>query len=285
MSDLDRFVAARPRLLAIAYRLLGSAADAEEVVQDAYIRWQQTSRDDVVSAERFLVTTVTRLALDRLSLARNARELYPGTWLPEPVSHSWPGVDDKVESVSLAFLVLLETLTPAERAVFVLHEVFDYSHAEIAELVDRDEVACRQTLKRAKDRLKERRPRFPVSKQEHARLLEAFAAACSAGDLRRLRALLADQVTLWSDGGGKVPAALDPLTGGEVVSKFVLGQMRRKAELSIAVEEVNGKPTIVARRPDGRVEDVIDLVADGETVISIYAVRNPDKLRQLSSVM
>jgi RNA polymerase sigma-70 factor (ECF subfamily) len=285
VSDVDRFIAVRPRLLGIAYRLLGSAADAEEVVQDAYVRWQQTSREDVVSAERFLVKTVTRLALDRLALARNARELYPGTWLPEPVSNDWPGVNDKMESVSLAFLVLLETLSPMERAVFILHEVFDYSHAEIAPVVERDEAACRQILKRAKDRLRERRPRFPVSNSEHAQLLEAFATACTSGDLPRLRDLLAEQVTLWSDGGGKVAAALHPVSGGDIVAKFLLGQMRRKAGLSIGVEDINGKPTIVARRPDGGVEDVVDLVTDGERIVSIFAVRNPDKLRQLSRVM
>lgn len=282
MNDLDRFVAVRPRLLAVAYRLLGSAADAEEAVQDAYIRWQQASRDDVLSAEGFLVTTVTRLCLDRLALVRNAREVYPGTWLPEPVSTDWPGVGADMESISLAFLVLLETLSPAERAVFILHEVFDYSHAEVAEIVERDEATCRQILKRAKDRVKLRRPRFPVSSDAHAELSAAFADACRSGDLPRLRDLLADHVTLWSDGGGKAPAALHPIGGADRVATFLLRQMRRKAGLTVAMEDVNGKPTIVARRDDGAIEDVVDLVADGDTIVAIYAVRNPDKLKTIA---
>lgn len=281
MSDIARFMEARPRLLGVAYRILGSAADAEEVVQDAFLRWQREPRNDVTSAEAFLVRTVSRLALDRLALARTQREVYIGPWLPEPIGASWPDTGADPDTISLAFLVLLETLTPLERAVFVLHEVFEYNHQEIGSFLDRTEGACRQLLRRAKEHIRAGRPRIQTSEAEHERLLKAFVAACKSGEIDKLRELLAEDVTLWSDGGGRAPAAITPVIGRATLAKYLLAQMRRKMALSISLERINGKLAIVSRRPSGAVEDVLDLVSSCGLITAIYAVRNPEKLQKV----
>lgn len=278
-DDLARFLAARPRLLSISYRIVGSAAEAEDVVQDAYLRWQKAPRDQVDSAEAFLVRTVTNLSLDKLDLAHKRRELYVGEWLPEPVGDAWEGYSADMDSVSLAFMVLLERLSPLERAVFVLHSVMDFDHQEIAKVIGRSEEASRQLLRRAKEHIAAGRARFKPDPEEHSRLLGAFIRAAQEGDLDALKATLAERVRLVSDGGGRVPATLRPLEGADAVAKFILAQMKNKQGLVVSVEAVNGWPAIVARTPEGKAVDVLDVVTHDGRIGEILAVRNPDKLK------
>jgi len=280
--DPDAFEAHREALAGIAYRMLGSVAEAEDVVQEAWLRWQTTPHEEVRSARAYLSKVVTRLCLDRLKSANARRETYVGPWLPEPVRTATE--DDPLalaESISLAFLVLLESLGPVERAVYLLHEAFDYSHAEVAEIVGRDEVACRQLLHRARKAVTARRPRFAPSKAAHHRMLTAFSAACVGGDPAVFEGLLAAEITSWGDGGGKAAAARRPLRGIEEVTRAWLGFFRKApAEASIAVEEINGWPAMVVHVP-GRLAGVVSLETDGERIFAIRSVVNPDKLARL----
>lgn len=281
-ADAHAFEAHRAALASIAYRMLGSASEAEDVVQEAWLRWQVTPHEEVRSARAYLSKVVTRLCLDRLKSARARRETYVGPWLPEPVRTE---TEDeplaRAEEISLAFLVLLESLGPLERAVYLLHEVFDYSHAEVAEIVGRDEVACRQLLHRARKAVAARRPRFAPSKQAHQRMLGAFAAAIASGDPAKLEGLLAEDITSWGDGGGKAAAARRPLHGPHDVARAWLGFHRKApAGTAVAVEEINGWPALVVR-VDGRIAGVIALETDGERVFAIRSVVNPDKLARL----
>jgi RNA polymerase sigma-70 factor (ECF subfamily) len=268
--------------------MLGSAADAEDVVQDAYLKWQSAPRDDVRSERAFLSTMVTRLCLDQLASARVRREKYVGTWLPEPVRtglgvqpEPQAAVPPDLESISLAFMVLLQSLTPVERAVYLLHEVFDYSHGEIAQILGREEASCRQLLHRAKDSVHAGRPRFAPDKQAHQRLLGNFMTAIGAGDLDGLKSLLANDVTAWSDGGGKVSAATQVLEGADRVARFYHGVGKKMPpDTSFAIEEINGWPALVLRMA-GEIESVINLETDGQLIYGIRAMRNPDKLARL----
>jgi RNA polymerase sigma-70 factor (ECF subfamily) len=276
---LQSFEAHRSSMLAIAYRMLGSAAEAEDVVQEAWLRWQATEREAVRSERAFLSTVVTRLALDRLKSARASREQYVGPWLPEPV-RTESQVDP--ESISLAFLVLLESLSPVERAVYLLHEVFGYSHAEVAVMVDKEEATCRQILHRAREHIHARRPRFATSKQAHERLVTGFISACVSGDLDGLQRLLAEDVTSWADGGGRVRgAALKPVRGANAVARLFLGLMK-KAPAGVTPElvDVNGWPALVLRL-NGTVFDVISFETDGERIHAIRSVLNPEKLTRI----
>jgi RNA polymerase sigma-70 factor (ECF subfamily) len=276
---LQSFEAHRSSMLAIAYRMLGSAAEAEDVVQEAWLRWQATEREAVRSERAFLSTVVTRLCLDRLKSARASREQYVGPWLPEPVR-----TDSQVdpESISLAFLVLLESLSPAERAVYLLHEVFGYSHAEVAEMVDKEEATCRQILHRAREHIHARRPRFAPSKQAHERLVTGFMSACVSGDLDGLQRLLAEDATSWADGGGRVRgAALNPVRGANAVARLFLGLMKKApAGITPELADVNGWPALVLRL-NGTVFDVITFETDGERIHAIRSVVNPDKLTRI----
>lgn len=278
----EPFLELQPKLLSVAYRILGSAADAEEVVQDAFIRWQRADRSQVRSPEAFLTTIVTRLSFDRLALARTKREHYVGPWLPEPISSDWPGATGDPLTLSLAFMLLLEKLTPLERAVFVLHEAFDYEHKEIGAMLGRTEAACRQLLKRAKAKLKAERP-VPeaTSADNHEQLLKAFAEACYSGDVTKVCRLLKEDVTFYSDGGGKAAAALRPIVGRAAVGQFILSQMPRKAHLTAGIEGVNGRAAIVVRQTDGSVEDVLDLSIRNGLIDAVLAVRSPEKLHRL----
>ena len=275
----------RPLLFSIAYRMLGSASEAEDVLQDAWLRYRDAA--DVRSPRALAATIVTRLCLDRLKSARARREEYVGPWLPEPVLTSEQEGPDvalqRSESVTLAFLVLLEALSPEERAVFILKEAFDYGHAEIAAMLETTAENSRQLFHRAKSRLKQGRPRLSGTADERRATAERFAAAMQAGDVAALTALLARDVGLWSDGGGKVPAAGRPLTGRDEVMRFLLGLHRvgvatgLAARLSLAITEVNGEPALVVRM-SGQLDGVYVLsVADG-VIEGIRSVRNPDKL-------
>jgi RNA polymerase sigma-70 factor, ECF subfamily len=286
MTELTAFNEHRPLLFSIAYRMLGSAADAEDVVQDAWLRYR--GADDVRSPRAFAATIVTRLCLDRLKSARTAREEYVGPWLPEPILTTEEGPDvtlQRSESVTLAFLVLLETLSPEERAVFILREVFDYSHEEIAEALALTPANCRQLLHRAKGKIRNR-PAHPRDARTGAQVLGRFAEALKTGDARELTALLTEDVGFWSDGGGKVAAARRPLAGRAEVLNFLVGLHRTAiasgayASGSFSLQEVNGEPALLIRVGD-RLDSVFVLSIHDDRIAAMRVVRNPDKLRYI----
>lgn len=277
------FVALRPRLLGIAYRLLGSMWDAEDVVAEAMVRWLRTDRTEVREPVAFLTTVVSRLALDQLRSARVARETYVGPWLPEPVRTAPSPLDGLVkrETLSLATLRLMEQLTPPERAVFVLREAFDIPYAQIAEILELGEGNARQLLHRAQAKLAEGRRRTAADAAEHEALLERFLGAVSSGELEELEDLLAADVVAYSDGGGKVHAARRPLVGRDRVMRFIAGLIRHFGGYAGRPEMLwaNGQPAV--RFTLGAEEQLVALeVRDGK-VQSIFTVRNPDKLAHL----
>jgi RNA polymerase sigma-70 factor (ECF subfamily) len=280
MNRTEVFQSQRARLFAIAYRMLGSAAEAEDVLQDAWLRWE--AADGIDSPPAWLSTVVTRLSLDRLKSAQRTRETYVGPWLPEPVRTDAEPVDP--ESISMAFLVMLERLTPVERAAYLLHEVFDYSHAEVAAMLEREEATCRQIYHRAKSHLQQGRARFAPSRAEHERLLRAFADALARGDVGALEATLATDATLYADSGGKVPAAArKPLQGGHAIAQFFAGLVRKfppAADQRYEVVEVNGWPALVGRRADGT-NFALSIETDGDKIFAIRNVVNPDKLARV----
>ncbi len=275
---MDAFAKHRPRLVGVAYRMLGSAAEADDVVQDAWLRWQAADQAAITSAEAWLTTVVTRLCLDRLKSARARRETYVGPWLPEPVKTD-ATVDP--ESISMAFLVLLERLTPVERAAYLLHEVFGYGHGEVAAMLGKEEATCRQTYHRARERIRAGRPRFSPTRAEHERLLRAFAEAMARGDVQALERTLAADATLWADSGGKVRAAARrPVVGAEAIAKFFAGVVRKFAsepDQRFEIAEVNGWPALVGRRGDAAFFALSIETRDG-AIAAIRNVLNPDKL-------
>jgi RNA polymerase sigma-70 factor (ECF subfamily) len=279
----------RPLLFSIAYRMLGSVMDAEDVVQDAYVRWQEASDADVRSPRAYLATIVTRLCINQLRSARVQREVYVGPWLPEPlVTEQTPDPSSSLElaeSLSMAFLVLLERLSPIERAVFLLHEVFDFEYAEIARIVDKTEANCRQILARARKHVGAPRARFEADPHQAEGLMQRFTQAAGAGDMEGLLAVLAEDITLWADGGGKVPgAALKPVRGSTPVARFVIGIMRRfvPAESTVRPAEMNGQPGFIAYVTGRPLAALIFDIRD-ERIHTIYAIGNPDKLQTLQT--
>jgi RNA polymerase sigma-70 factor, ECF subfamily len=283
-SRAAAFASARPFLFSIAYRMLGSVMDAEDLVQDAYLRWHEAPEADVRSPRAYLATIVTRLAINQLQSARSKRETYVGTWLPEPlVTEDTPDTVELAESLSMAFLVLLERLSPIERAVFLLHEVFDFEYGEIARMVDKTEANCRQLLARARKRVGSSRARFEADPAQARRLTQRFTEASVAGDMDALLAMLEEDITLWADGGGKVPgAALKPVRGATPAARFVLGVMRRfvPAETTVRPAEINGQPGFIAYVSGRPLSALIFDIREGR-VHTIYAIGNPDKLQTL----
>jgi len=289
--DPDLFTTDRPLLFSIAYRMLGSASDAEDVLQDAWLRYRSVDRSAIRSPKAFATTIVTRLCLDRLKSAQRTREEYVGPWLPEPVLTSEvEGPDTMVqraESITLAFLVLLETLSPEERAVFLLKDIFEYDHAEIADILGTTVENSRQLLHRAKERLAQRRPRLAGTAESRRAIAERFARAFTAGDGSELTTLLARDVGMWSDGGGKAFAARRPLIGRDEVLNFLLG-LHRTAQLSnvthdvsVRIEDVNSEPALVLR-VGPRLESIfVFSIDDDDAVSGIRVVRNPDKLAHI----
>jgi len=283
MSRIEVFDSNRPLLFSIAYRMLGSVMEAEDVVQEAFLRWQGAHDDEVRSPSAYLSTVVTRMCIDRLRSALARREQYVGPWLPEPLlSEQVPeiaGSADLDDSLSMAFLELLESLTPVERAVFLLREVFDYDYPEIASLVGKSEANCRQIARRARHSVAARRPRFESSPEQEERLMGSFLRASLSGDMEALLALLSEDVILYSDGGGKTQAALKPIYGADRVARFLSGILR-KAPPDFAVRQtrVNGKPGFVGYFGDGSPQSVVTLeVAEG-SIMTIRLVVNPEKL-------
>lgn len=284
------FDSVRPLLFSIAYRMLGSVMDAEDVVQEAYLRWEEAPDVDVRSPRAYLATIVTRLAINHLHSARVQRETYLGPWLPEPLmtepNDDPSGSVELAESLSLAFLVLLERLSPIERAVFLLREVFDFEYAEIARIVDKSEANCRQLFARAKQHIGAREARFESNTAQARRLVERFTQAASAGDMDGLLAILAEDITLWADGGGKVPgAALQPVHGAGAVARFVVGVVQKFVPRESVVRPalVNGQPGFVAY-VSGKPTAALVFDIRGNRIRSIYAIGNPAKLEALAPV-
>lgn len=271
----------RPRLIRVAYRMLGSVADAEDVVQDAFLRWLGTDRGAVRQPEAFLRRIVTRLCLDFLKSARNQRETYVGTWLPEPIE----ATDDlEVEDdVTMPLMLALERLSPLERAAFLLHDVFGVEFDEIAETIGREPAACRQLASRARSQVRASRPRFPVQKEHGLAIAEAFFAASRSGDMQRLRSLLATDVAIYADGGGKRPAAGAPIIGLERVMQAHIGLARlfsKGPSQMLRYGVINGLPGFVTREADNEVQTTSLQIEDGR-IVAIYVMRNPDKLRRI----
>jgi RNA polymerase sigma-70 factor (ECF subfamily) len=296
-DDLAAFDRHRRLLFTLAYQMLGSVSDAEDTVQDAWLRWSAADRGEVADPRAYLVQVTSRLALDRLGSARARRESYVGPWLPEPLL-TGPGVEpvgsapaapdptdaaELSEQVSLAMLLVLETLSPTERAVFVLREVFGMPFAEVAGALDRSEAAVRQTAHRAREHVQARRPRFDADRRIQKEVTERFFAACAGGDVEALMSALAPGVVLISDGGGKAKAALRPITGADKVARFLLGIVAQGLEIPdmrTEIAEVNGSAAIVAWVGSEPLVSV-SLVAGEGGIEQVLVVRNPDKLAGL----
>ena len=276
----------RSRLWGVAYRMLGSRADADDMVQEAYLRWHgAAANDDVRAPQAWLVTTTTRLCIDRLRQRRTEREAYVGPWLPEPLVEQEPAADAATElasDLSVAFLALLERLAPEERAAFLLHDVFEADYAEIATALDKSADACRQIVSRARRRVRDERPRAHVSRAARERLVDAFIRAIELRDRGALVALFASEATLTSDGGGKAKAAQKVVSGGPSVARFLLGVLRPAREyLKLRRITVNREPG-VALIVAGRLLSITSLVTDGTRILGVYSVLNPEKLRDVT---
>jgi RNA polymerase sigma-70 factor (ECF subfamily) len=289
----------RRRLLGLAYRMLGSMADAEDAVQETYMRWHRTDRDKVSELRGFLLTTTTRICLDMLTSARARREEYVGPWLPEPIFDTAALTPDSrtelAEDLSIALLLILDRLSPLERAAFLLHDVFDFSFSEVATTLERSEAACRQLAARARTNVRAARPRGVIAPlassggidAKHARLLSAFTAATQSGDLNALTRLLASDVRVITDGGGKVRAALNMIDGADRVAQFLVDVTRKRPgawwrdDFTLRFALINGLPDIVVDAPEGPVQTAAFEI-DGDVIHALYVVRNPDKLHHLA---
>jgi RNA polymerase sigma-70 factor (ECF subfamily) len=296
----ESFEPYRRRLLGLAYRMLGSMAEAEDAVQETYLRWHGTDRAAVLDPRAFLMTTATRICLDMLTSARARREEYVGPWLPEPVLDTAALAPDRhtelAEDLSFALLLTLERLSPLERAAFLLHDVFDFSFPEVATILERNEAACRKLATRAREHVRALRPSAMAARPagpveidaKHAKLISAFAAAARSGDLNGLTQLLAQDVRIVTDGGGKVRAALKVVEGAERAAQFLVEVTRKRPDAwwrddfrpRLAI--VNGLPGVVVEAPEGAVQTTAFEI-EGDVIRAMYVVRNPDKLRHLTA--
>jgi RNA polymerase sigma-70 factor (ECF subfamily) len=287
----ETYESLRPLLFSIAYRMVGSVSEAEDIVQEAYLRHHRAVRegDEVHAPKAWLSAVTTRLAIDHLRSARVRRETYVGPWLPEPLVVTDPGPDpseqvERADSLSLAFLAVLESLSPVERAVYLLREVFGYGYDEVARIVDRTEDNCRQLATRARRHVEAHRPRFEVSRERQEELTERFMHAVETGDDDALVAMLAEDAVAYTDGGGKVRAAPRPIVGREQVARFAVFSARRGAKLTpftVHQATVNGRPGRMLVGEDGGVIGVIELDIDGDRIRAVNVVSNPDKLRHV----
>lgn len=299
MSPDVSFEPYRRRLLGLAYRMLGSMADAEDAVQETYLRWQGADRAHVSQPRAFLMTTTTRICLDMLTSARARHEEYVGQWLPEPVVDTAALTPDSAtelaEDLSFALLLTLDRLSPLERAAFLLHDVFDFSFGEVATALERSEAACRQLATRARTHVREARPRGATAAPsrsgevdaKHAQLMSAFMAATQMGDVNALTELLADDVRIFTDGGGKVRAALDVVSGADRAARFLVEVTRKRAgqwwrdDFTVRFATINGLPGIIVEAPEGTMQTSAFEI-EGDVVKALYVVRNVDKLRHLA---
>ena len=281
----------RPLMFSIAYRMLGSVTEAEDVVQDAYLRLHERSLagEVIERPEAYASTVATRLAIDALRSARRSREIYTGSWLPEPLPDDDADPAHRIErdeTLSFAFLAVLERLGPVERAVFLLREVFDVDYGNIAAIVERDEAACRQIMHRARVRIADGRPRFEADAARDAALLDSFFAALQAGDVEGLAGVLADDVVFYGDGGGKAPAVRHPLLGAVAVARFLAGLVRRGEGMGVHLERTsaNGEAALRVSAPDGATLSMLMVHVDGGRVSVVGNQLNPEKLRHLGPV-
>jgi RNA polymerase sigma-70 factor (ECF subfamily) len=290
-APVEPFLRLRPRLFGIAYRMLGIRADAEDIVQEAWLRWQNGGSADARTPEAWLVTVVTRLAIDRLRGAQAERAHYVGPWLPEPlVEDTVDSPEDALEmagDISTAFLLMLERLAPEERAVFLLHQVFEFDHAEVAAMVGKTEAACRKMLQRARERVRAERPRFAVDRALHLELLGRFVQASRSGDAAQVQALLAADATYAGDGGGKAKTTVRRVVGADRVGRLVVGIERKwmgvGAETRQQIITVNGAPGLLTWR-NGVAHAITSFHVEEGRIAAIYVVRNPDKLGGLRNV-
>ncbi len=290
--DTAVFEEQRPILFRLAYRMLGSVTDAEDVVQDAFLRWHRAARETVGHPRAFLSKTVSRLCLDKLKEGRRRREVYFGLWLPEPILNDPALTEEPPDTidgdVSFALMLALERLSPLERAAYLLHDIFDMEFSEIAAVLDRSEAACRQLTVRARNHVRKKKPRFDVSPERGAAIVDAFFAAAKSGDAAALRDVLAEDATLLSDGGGRVNAALKPVVGGEKVARYYENIARKIAtagrKYSVWSRRVliNGLPGELALAADGVLQTTALEISAGR-VNAIYVTRNPEKLRHLAA--
>ncbi|MGL4291115.1 MAG: sigma-70 family RNA polymerase sigma factor [Phreatobacter sp.] len=284
-EDGSAFDRMRPRLVRIAYRMLGSVAEAEDVVQDAYIRWHKTDRAAVANPEAFLTCTVTRLCLDQLKSARTRRETYIGPWLPEPIFEAAPEAGD-ADDLTLTLMLALERLSPLERAAFLLHDVFGQDFDTVAEAIDREPAACRQLAARARDHVRAARPRFPVSRTRGLEIADAFFSASRSGDVTALKSLLAADVVAQADGGGKRPAAGRPILGDLQVAQFFASfatKPRYQPPQILARGLIDGLPGIVSVQA-GVLQTTCFAIED-DRIVAIYVTRNPDKLQRIGAMV
>ena len=278
----NSFEALRPRLFGVAYRMLGSRAEAEDILQDAYLRWHQANEQAIDNPEAWLVTTTSRLAIDRLRRLKTERDAYVGPWLPEPIVSTAPPPDRSVslaEDLSIAFLTLLERLAPEERAAFLLHEVFDVGYPEIGRVLEKSDAACRQIVHRARERVRGERKRFDASEAEKRRLLQTFMTALDARDDTTLLELFAPDAAWTADGGGKVAAAARPIRGAEQIVKLVLG-LREKfwaPDRVVEIATVNGEPGLWFHDGDRPVA-AMAIETNGQQILNVYVIVNPEKL-------
>jgi RNA polymerase sigma-70 factor (ECF subfamily) len=290
MNDAtETFSRLRPRLQGIAYRMLGSSAEAEEIVQDAWLRWHAADVERVDNTEAWLVSVTSRLAIDRLRAAKVQRERYVGTWLPEPLLCDAPLSPEqwleRADDVSVAFLTLLERLNPEARAAYLLREVFDADYGEVAEALGKTEQACRQLVHRAKLQLQDERPRFTIARETQLRLLRGFADAAVRGEFQALKAMLADDAQLIGDGGGKVPSFGVPLVGAQRIAQLYLAtHLRYPGAVRFEVVVLNGQWGLL-RFIDGALESAQSLETDGERIVCIHSQRNPDKLARIAAAL
>ena len=286
-SDAALFEAERRRLMALAYRMLGSLTEAEDAVQEAYLRWHAVDRGAVASPRAFLSMVVTRLCLDQLKSARTRRETYVGPWLPEPVLDTAAldaeTASEYAQDLTVALMLTLERLSPLERAAFLLHDVFDLDFAGVAHALGRNEAACRQLAARAREHVRAERPRFTASAEEGARLAEAFREAAKSGDASAMAQLLAQDAVLYSDGGGKRIAALNPIYGADKIARFFAGVMKKEdaSGWRVRAARINGLPGYVFADAEGTLRTVAFEFCDGR-IVAIYLVVNPDKLQRVA---
>lgn len=281
-DPLTAFAALRPRLFSIAYRMLGMRADADDVVQDAWLRWHGAERAAIQSPEAWLVTVTTRLALDRLRTRKSERENYSGWWLPEPLveldERTPESAAELASDVSMAFMWVLERLAPEERAAFLMRQVFDQDYADIASMLGKSEASCRQLVHRAQARVQQERPRFEVPKESHRDLLAKFMQAAGNGDRAAMKAMMSDDVQLVSDGGGKVNSFQHILHGaGRVAGVYWSLENQNPSQVTYRAALVNGEPGLL-RYVGGRIESAQSFLIDGERIAAVFIIRNPDKL-------
>lgn len=285
-NDANVFNLLRPRLQKIAYRMLGTVAEAEDIVQEVWLRWHDADRQDIHNAEAWLVAVTTRMSIDRLRAAKIQREHYIGIWLPEPQMSESPATPEEItersDEVSVAFLMLLERLTPEARAAFLLREIFDADYDEVAEAIGKTEAACRQLVSRAKVQLRDERPRYSIPREVHLHLLQTFVQAIERGDFAAINAVLAEDAILIGDGGGKVPSFPHPMAGGRRIAQlFFAPTLRYGSELSFKFVMLNGQWGLL-RFMEGKLESAQSFETDGEHIVRIHVQRNPDKLARIA---